>query len=154
VAKVADFGFIGMTTYTRLGERSALPDARPLGGTVEWTAPECLVDADPYPISGSLDHPSYESCIDIYSFGLLSSYIGLDGKTPMEYAPNLSLSKTSGALRDLVVAKLEDYYSRDAPNCKDSFKEAAVFLAQQTLHLDSKQRIKSLRSIRARLFKT
>jgi hypothetical protein len=33
VAKVADFRFVGMTTYTNSGKRAGLPDARPRGGT-------------------------------------------------------------------------------------------------------------------------
>jgi len=154
VAKVADFGFVGMTTYNNAGERAGLSESRPLGGTAEWAAPECLVDADPVMTSRSLEHPSYESCIDIYSFGLLASYIALDGQTPLEYALNLSHSKTSDALRDKVVAKIKDYYSHDYPGCEPSLKEAAIYIAQQTLLLDSTQRINSLRSIRKHLFGT
>ncbi|KAH8589138.1 kinase-like domain-containing protein [Bisporella sp. PMI_857] len=152
VAKVADFGFVGMTTYTNSGESAAMPESRPRGGTAEWSAPECLENPDPFISSGSLQHPSYESCSDIYSFGLLSCYIALGGQTPIQYAPNLSVAKMSDGILDIVLARLEDYYCHDISNGESSFKESAVYIAQQTLHLDWYQRIKSLRSIRGEIF--
>jgi serine/threonine protein kinase len=151
VAKVADFGFVGMTTYTNSGKRAGMPDARPRGGTAEWSAPECLENPDPFMTSGSLQHPSYEACSDIYSFGLLSCYIALDGQTPIQYAPNLSISKTSDVMLDIAVARLEEHYCQDISNGERSLKAVAVYIAQQTLHLDWNQRIKSLRSIRGEI---
>jgi len=150
VAKVADFGFVGMTIYNPSGKRVGLPDGRPRGGTREWSAPECIENPDPFPTSGSVQHPSYGAPIDIYSFGLLSCYIALDGQTPIQYAPNLSICKTSDALLDIAVARLEDHY-QDTSNMESSLKEIAVNIARRTLHLDWNKRIKSLRSIRGEI---
>jgi serine/threonine protein kinase len=154
VAKIADFGFVGMTVYTNSGKRAGLPDARPRGGTAEWSAPECLEDPDAWISSGSLEHPQYEACSDIYSFGLLSCYIALDGQSPGQYVPNLSKAKLSGTMRDIVVTRLEEHYCQNSFDGEKSFKESAMYIAQQTLNLDWKDRIKSLRSIRGKVFGT
>lgn len=42
VAKVSDFGFSGIATYTNGGKRAWLPDNCPRGGTAEWTLPNAL----------------------------------------------------------------------------------------------------------------
>ncbi len=154
VAKIADFGYIGMSTYTKAGVRAPLPDGRPSGGTAEWAAPECLEHPDFYRESGSVEHASYRSCADVYSFGLLSCYIALDGQTPIQYAPNLSTSKVSGTLLDTVVAQLKDYHDRDEVDGRDSFRDPAIRIAQETLGLDPDVRIRSLRTIRPMLFGT
>ncbi|GAB1319630.1 hypothetical protein MFIFM68171_09840 [Madurella fahalii] len=154
VAKIADFGYVGMTVYNNAGVRAPHPESRPGGGTAEWSAPECLQHPDYYRESGSLEHPSYQSCIDIYSFGLLSCYIALDGQTPLEYVPNLSESKLSDSLLGKVVAKLKEYYRQGIVDGEGSFEEVAISIAHETLRLDSESRIQSLRSIRPMLFGT
>lgn len=154
VAKIADFGFVGMTTYTGSGQRAGLPDARPRGGTAEWSAPECLDNPDPWVSSGSLEHPQYEFCSDIYSFGLLSCYIALDGQPPAQYVSNLSKAKLSGTMLNIAVARLREHYSQRSLDGSESLEQSAVYIAQQTLNLDWKDRIESLRSIRGKIFGT
>jgi serine/threonine protein kinase len=154
VAKIADFGFVGMTTYTRYGKRAGFAVDRPRGGTAEWSAPECLENPDAWFSSGSIEHPQYEACSDIYSFGLLACYIALDGQSPIQYVPNLSKAKLSGTMRDIVVTRLEEYYCQNCFDGEKSFKELGMYIAQQTLNLDWKDRIKSLRSIRGKVFGT
>ncbi|KAK3343403.1 kinase-like protein [Lasiosphaeria hispida] len=155
IAKVADFGYVGMTTYNNSGERAPLPDSRPSGGTAEWSAPECLQHPDYYRESGSLKHASYQPCADIYSFGLLVCYVALDGQTPLEYAPNLSKSKISDSLLDIAIAKLREHYRHGMMiGGEGSFEEVAIRIAHETLRLDSEARIQSLRSIRSMLFGT
>jgi len=154
IAKIADFGYIGMSTYNRFGVRASLPDSRPSGYTAEWSAPECLVHPDYYRETGSLEHASYQPSADIYSFGLLSCYIALDGQTPLDYAPNLLKSKLSDSLLDLSVAKLKDHYRQAVVGDEGSLEEAAIRIARDALHLNSKARLQSLRSIRAMLFGT
>ncbi|KAK0716303.1 kinase-like domain-containing protein [Lasiosphaeris hirsuta] len=153
-AKIADFGYVGMTTYTKSGVRSPFADSRPRGFTPEWSAPECLQHPDYYKESGSLDHATYQPCADIYSFGLLSCYVALDGQTPLEYAPNLSKSKTSDSLLDIAVAKLREHYRQGMIGRGGSFEEVAIRIAHETLRLDPEARLQSLRSIRPMLFGT
>lgn len=151
VAKVADFGLVGMTTYRDDGLRAPLPDGRPRGGTAEWSAPECLVEPDYWMSKRSLKHPSYEVCSDIYSFGLVSCYIALDGQTPTEFVPNLSRAKLTDTLLDIAVARLRSHYRQRVPDAGKSLVEVAVHIAQQTLKLESNGRMQSLQPIRALL---
>jgi serine/threonine protein kinase len=153
-AKISDFGFVGIIISTPYGRQKGLAGDRPRGGTAEWSAPECLENPDTWFSNGSLEHPQYKACIDIYSFGLLSSYIALDGQTPLEYVPNLSNAKLSDTMRDKVVTRLEEHYCQDSLDGEKSFKESAMYIAKQTLNLDWKDRIDSLRSIRAKVFGT
>ena len=151
VAKIADFGFAGMVVYTDAGERAPLPDGRPRGGTLEWNAPECLADADPWTShldngqAQSLYHPQYSAARDVYSFGLLACYIALDGMTPKEMAPDIRASKMSGELTDIAVRHLRAHY-QSAPGVKPgtSIGEAAQKIAHMTLCLQPDQRTKSL----------
>jgi len=92
---------------------------------------------------------TFEPLDDIVGGGVF--HIALDGQTPIQYAPNLSISKTSDAMLDIAVARLEEHYCQDISNGERSFKAVAVYIAQQTLHLDWNQRIKSLRSIRGEI---
>jgi serine/threonine protein kinase len=154
ITKIADFGFSGMVVYTDAGKRAPLPDGRPRGGTLEWNAPECLNDADPWTsqlFNGqvqSLDHAQYSAARDIYSFGLLACYISLDGVTPKDMAPDLHAAKLSGELADIVVERLRTHYQSE-PGIKPtkSIGEAAQKIAQITLCRDPNERIKFLTTI-------
>jgi serine/threonine protein kinase len=154
VTKVADFGFAGMVVYTEAGKRAPLPDGRPRGGTLEWNAPECLNDADPWKphlLNGqvpSLDHAQYSAARDVYSFGLLACYIALDGVTPKEMAPDIHAAKLSGELAENAVERLRTHYQSE-PGIKstNSIGEAVQKIAQMTLCLDPDKRIKSLSTI-------
>lgn len=154
VTKVADFGFAGMVVYTDAGERAPMPDGRPRGGTLEWNAPECLGDADPWTseyLDGrvqSLDHAQYSAARNIYSFGLLACYIALDGLTPKEMAPNLHNAKCSGELAGIAVSRLEAHYEGESSSePTKSIGEAAHTITQMTLCLEPGKRIQSLTTI-------
>jgi serine/threonine protein kinase len=110
VAKIADFGFAGITMYTKYRKRTAYAGDRPRSGTAEWSATECLDNPDPWIPCCGLEYPRYKSCIDIYSFRLLSCYVALDGQTPGQYVPNLPRAKLSGTMLDKAVARLEEHY--------------------------------------------
>jgi serine/threonine protein kinase len=151
VAKVSDFGFVGMVTYNNSGTRAPLPGNRPRGATAEWSAPECLTSPDPYNDSGSLQHPTYEPCSDIYSFGLVSVYIALDGESPSQFVSNLSQAKISDTIRDVILARLEEHHFPDESDISKSTKWMAITIAENTLLLDWTARLKSTRSIRTML---
>ncbi|OQV07007.1 Protein kinase domain-containing protein [Cladophialophora immunda] len=154
VTKIADFGFAGMVTFTGAGKRAPLPDGRPRGGTSEWNAPECLDDLDPWKTdrsegrAQSLEHPQYHSARDVYSFGLLSCYIALDGMSPKQMAPDLQATKLSGNLVDVAVQQLQAHFQSD-PNIDlaKSVLGPAVRIAQLTLSREPQSRIMSLHGI-------
>jgi serine/threonine protein kinase len=154
VTKIADFGFAGMVVYTGTGQRAPLPDGRPRGATLEWNAPECLTNADPWTSEywdgrvQSLDHAQYNAARDIYSFGLLACYVALDGLTPKQMAPNLHDAKLSGELADAAVSCLQAHYeSGPGSEPAKSIGEAAQNIARMTLCLKPDTRIQSLSMI-------
>ncbi|KAI9770784.1 MAG: hypothetical protein M1840_003034 [Geoglossum simile] len=148
-AKIDDFGFAGMTTYTYDGRRAPLADGRPRGGTPEWNAPECLKNSDPH-TSYSLDHPQYKPSRDVYSFGLLTAYIALDGQSPNQYVDNLADVKLKGKMQDAAVARIEQYYKGDEAAQERSLQSAAVAITRSTLLLDPQTRAESLRALKIR----
>ena len=155
VAKISDFGFAGMVTFTDAGKRAPLPDGRPRGGTSEWNAPECLDDPDPWTsdrLNGkaqSLEHPQYDAARDVYSFGLLTCYIALDGVSPKQMVPDLQAAKLSGDLVDVAVQQLRAHFhgSPDFVSTK-SISEPAMQIAQLTLCREPGRRVKSLHTIK------
>jgi serine/threonine protein kinase len=157
VAKIADFGFAGMVTFTDAGQRAPLPGARPRGGTSEWNAPECLDDPDPWTTdaqcpspSPSLDHPQYRAARDVYSFGLLACYIALDGVSPTQMVPDLRAAKLSGDLVDVAVQRLGAHF-QDTHNVesRESIAEPAIQIARLTLVREPERRVRALDNIEA-----
>jgi serine/threonine protein kinase len=157
VAKIADFGFAGMVTFTDAGQRAPLPDARPRGGTSEWNAPECLDDPDPWTTdaqcpspSPSLDHPQYRAARDVYSFGLLACYIALDGVSPTHMVPDLRAAKLSDDLVDVAVQRLGAHFP-DTHNVEsgESIAEPAMQIARLTLVREPERRVRTLDNIEA-----
>jgi serine/threonine protein kinase len=156
VAKIADFGFLGMVVYSGQG-RAPLPDGIPRGGTLDWNAPECLEHADNLHsdqnmnLSDLLTRPQYQGSRDIYSFGLVSCYIALDGQPPSHYIPNLVQAKLSGETLRIAEARLRGHYSSDADD-GISIRDVTIEIARNTLNLDRDMRWKSLRDIREMIF--
>jgi serine/threonine protein kinase len=152
IAKISDFGFVGMVTYTNDGKRAPLPGARPRGGTTEWNAPECLENEDPWAILGdhSLENPQYKASRDIYSFGLLSCYIALDGQSPKIYVPELAKVKLSDGMVGATEAQIKWHYQRPDVDDESSLKDLAMSIARQTLSLDPEKRIASVGALSIR----
>jgi serine/threonine protein kinase/Fe-S cluster assembly iron-binding protein IscA len=151
-AKITDFGFAGMVSYTKGGIPIPTADSMPRGGTPEWNAPECLEIDGPFDrhISPSLDHPQYNPSRDIYSFGLLTTYIALDGQSPKQYVQNLADVKLSGRMLEAAVLQVEQHY-RPVEAARDrSLKGAAIDIVLETLTLDPQRRVESLRSLEIR----
>jgi hypothetical protein len=150
-AKITDFGFAGMVNYTQSGVRAPLPEGRPRGGTPEWNAPECLQNGDPFLpyTSRSLDFPQYKPLRDIYSFGLLTAYIALDGRSPKHYVQNLADVKLSGRMLDAVVLEIERHWPTELTFDR-SIKSSAIMVARKTLALAPTERVQSLRSLEVR----
>lgn len=154
VTKIADFGFAGMVTFTDAGERAPQGDGRPRGGTSEWNAPECLDDPDPWTtdrLNGraqSLEHPQYLPARDIYSFGLLTCYIALDGVSPKQMVTDLQAAKLSGDLVDVAVQQLQAHVqsSPDLVSTK-SVSGPAMQIALLTLCREPGRRVKSLHTM-------
>lgn len=157
VAKIADFGFLGMVTYSNQG-RAPLLDSIPRGGTLDWNAPECLDHPDNFHsgqtmgLSSLLKHPQYQSSRDVYSFGLVSCYIALDGQPPSHFIPNLVQAKLSGETLPIAEARLQDHYSSIDTDDSISIRDLTIKIARNTLNLDRNTRWKSLRNIREMIF--
>jgi serine/threonine protein kinase len=153
VAKISDFGFSGMATYNMGGQRAWLPGGRPRGGTTEWNAPECLddeaLDFANTPEFARREQVQDKSSRDVYSFGLLASYVALDGQSPKAYIPSLRDVKLQDTMVKAVQQRLEEYYS-DALN--HNLVDAMIEIADLTLRLDPERRTKGLGSIRQMLF--
>jgi serine/threonine protein kinase len=151
IAKIADFGFAGMVTYTRNGQRGPLPDGRPRGGTAEWNAPECLKDSDPFTKSSSLDHPQYKPSRDIYSFGLLIVYIALDGQSPKQYVKDVTEAKFSGKMIEASLRQISQHYETDHEmNMDHTLKGPAFGIVHKTLLLESEKRAKAVKDLEVR----
>jgi Protein kinase domain len=149
-AKICDFGFAGMVTYTGEGERRPSLDGLPRGGTPEWNAPEFLKSGDPFNThTFSPDHPEFEPSRDIYSFGLLTVYIALDGQSPKQYVQNLADVKHSGKMLEAATFQIEHHYPDEIAQDM-SLKSAAIGIARETLILEPQARAKSLRSLEIR----
>jgi serine/threonine protein kinase len=149
VAKIADFGFSGMATYNNKGQRAWLPDSRPRGGTTEWNAPECIKE----PIAGYFrlekEMPHDMPSRDIYSFGLLSSYIALDGQTPSSYIKNLQEVKLSDGMVKAVKIRLKEYHSHTLGDDWDrSLGNLVAQIIDVTLSLDHDKRERHLGGVR------
>lgn len=153
VAKVADFGFSGMATHTNSGQRAPLPDSRPRGGTTEWNAPECISGTGIFLQDAFRKHeqPQDMSSRDIYSFGLLSGYIALDGQTPKSYIPNLQQVKLSDGVAGAVKLRLKEHHSHTLSDDR-SLGNLAARIADMTLCLNSAKREKHLGGVRRLLF--
>ncbi|KAF3935409.1 Phytochrome [Dactylellina cionopaga] len=149
-AKIADFGFTGMTTYTRWGQRAPLPDGRPRGGTPEWNAPECLKTDDEAKAYDPLGHhPEYDGTRDIYSFGLLAAYIALDGQSPKQYIEDPTKAKLSDEMTEAAVSQIEKHYNPDETG-QDSLKNVVINIVRRTLNLVPQARAQSIRSLELR----
>ena len=157
VAKIADFGFVGMTTYTARGVRAPLPQSRPRGGTAEWNAPECLLVSDPITGPGArytLDYPQYKPGRDIYAFGLLATYIVLDGQSPKQFVDgDLTDVKLADKMLDTAVIAIAKHHSKAQEEAEGerSLKSTALAIARATLRLDPQLRSDSLRSLGLRV---
>ena len=150
VAKVADFGFSGMTTYRQDGLRVPSRDP-PRGGTVEWNAPECMRGASTTTSSSRQEQPYELPSRDIYSFGLLSSYIALDGQTPRSYIKNLDQVKLSDGMVEVVRARLNEHHLQTI-NDPSSLGNLVTRITDMTLSLDHNKRMKRLGDVRELLF--
>jgi serine/threonine protein kinase len=150
VAKVADFGFSGMTTYRRDGLRVPSRDP-PRGGTTEWNAPECIRGATTATFSPKREQHYELPSRDIYSFGLLSSYIALDGQTPTSYIRNLEEVKLSDGMMEAVNMRLKAHHSQNI-NDPNSLGNLVTRIIDMTLSLDYDKRVKGLGNIRWLLF--
>jgi serine/threonine protein kinase len=153
VTKIADFGFAGMVVFTDAGKRAPVPDGRPRGGTSEWNAPECLDDPDPWTTDRlnakvqSLEHPQYLATRDIYSFGLLTCYIALDGLSPKQMVLDLQATKQSGKLSDVAIQQLEAHFLDGSEDLEPSILKPTMQIARLTLCREPIRRLQSLRAI-------
>jgi serine/threonine protein kinase len=150
VAKVSDFGFSGMTTYGQGGVQFP-PRDPPRGGSAEWNAPECIRGASPATFSSLQQRPHEMPSRDIYSFGVLSSYIALDGQTPKSYIENLEQVKLSDGMVEVVRMRLKEHHLQ-ALNDPGSLGNLVIRITDLTLNLDPDKRMKSLGDIRRLLF--
>jgi serine/threonine protein kinase len=150
VAKVADFGFSGMTTHSHYGVRVPSRDP-PRGGTVEWNAPECTRGAGTATLSPMREQPYEMPSRDVYSFGLLSSYIALDGQTPKSYIENLEQVKLSDGMVEAVRTQLKAHHFQ-AMNDPSSLGNLVAGITDMSLSLDHNKRMKHLGDIRRLLF--
>ena len=150
VAKVADFGFSGMTTHRHDGMRVPSRDP-PRGGTVEWNAPECTKGAGTATFSPKREQPYEMPSRDVYSFGLISSYIALDGETPKSYIKNLEQVKLSDGMVEAVRTRLKVHHFRTM-NDSSSLGNLVTRITDMTLSLDHNKRMKRLGDIRRLLF--
>ncbi|KAK6517421.1 hypothetical protein TWF281_004078 [Arthrobotrys megalospora] len=150
-AKIADFGFSGMTTYTHNGQRAPFPDGWPRGGTPEWNAPECFQTEDPIAIYASDDNlPSHSRTRDIYSFGLLVAYIALDGQSPKQYIRDLDATKFSDRMIETVVSQIEKHYLPHGTVEEQSLKIPVIEIIRNTLSFDPSSRTEALRNLKLR----
>ncbi|KAF9459300.1 kinase-like domain-containing protein [Collybia nuda] len=152
IAKVADFGLSGMTTYRSDGLRVPGRDP-PRGGTTEWNAPECAGEVrPPVFVKGIYQEQPHElPSRDVYSFGLLASYIALDGQTPGSYVQDLAQVKKSDGIIDAVRARLEIHHREDMDD-SGSIGSLVSTIVNMTLSLDHEKRTKHLDNIRQLLF--
>jgi serine/threonine protein kinase len=141
-----------MATYTNNGRRAPLPDARLRGGTAEWNAPECFDNMDPWAMLGdhSLENPQYKASRDIYSFGLSSCYVALNGQSPKQYIPEQAKVKLSDGMVEATIAQIKCHYPGDCVGDQSSLKDPAMFVARQTLSLDPAKRTGSVGSLSTR----
>lgn len=151
VAKVADYGFSGMATYLNSGKRAWHPDSRPRGGTTEWNAPECVPGLYVNSLGQQEEQPQDMSSRDIYSFGLLSSYIALDGQTPKSYIKNIQHVKLSDGMVEAVKMRLKEHYFHTL-NDDRSLGNLAARIADMTLKLSHEKREKHIGGVRRLLF--
>jgi len=145
VAKIADFGMSGMdsqlpftTDYGRVGRVG--DSANPRGGTPVWLAPECHECTNVHQ-----NKPSR----DIYSFGLIATYIALGGRHPKTYAEDLVRTKQSDSMVETAVRLLKSYCARPLV---DKRLRQVVEIARSTLRLEPNDRIQSLNGIRRLLY--
>ncbi|KAF9459301.1 kinase-like domain-containing protein [Collybia nuda] len=152
VAKVADFGLSGMVTYRQDGLRVPGRDP-PRGGTVEWDAPECAGrPTPPIIVDRKRKETPYElPSRDVYSFGLLASYIALDGQTPKQYIRDLAQTKQSDKMINIVNTQLKTHHG-DVLDNSQSIGSLVSKIVEMTLVLDHGKRMKNLGDIRLFLF--
>lgn len=110
-------------------------------------APECIGDS----YSFSIGAQGRWSPRDIYSFGLLSSYIALDGQTPKSYTKNLEEVKLSDDMTRVIKTRLEEHHSSTLDDAR-SLGNLVAQIADMTLSLDPDKREKHLGGIRRFLF--
>lgn len=150
VAKISDFGFSGMTTYTWKGVRGPLPDNVPRGGTWEWNAPECLIkDSRVNDRTRFDEHPVNQPGRDIYSFGLVACFIALNGCYPRSFAENLDEAKLTDTMTNITKSLLSTYYESDPDT---SFMEKLLYIIENTLNPQPEKRMKTLDDMRGFLF--
>lgn len=145
VAKIADFGMSGVDSELpfisdrgRIGRLGS--SSNPRGGTPVWFAPECLEGTNVLQ-----NDPSR----DIYSFGLIATYIALGGRHPKTYAEDLVRTKQSDSMVETAVQLLKSYCARPSI---DKRLSQVVEIARSTLRLKPKDRIQSLNGIRRLLY--
>jgi serine/threonine protein kinase len=134
IAKISDFGFSAIITSN--------DHAR--GGTTYWNAPETLERSY---ISQENINPSHSSR-DIYSFGLVSMFIALDGQWPL-VPKEASKAKLKDEVFGCIAAKLR---KDNAALCRNTDQEALfIWLAKGTLRLKADERWGSLAGVRVAL---
>ncbi|KAF8992377.1 kinase-like domain-containing protein [Cyathus striatus] len=154
LAKLSDFGFSGLTTYTWRGQRAWLGDGgRPRGGTAEWSAPECL-GTGVLPVMKHYqirEEDRDKSQIDLYSYGLLASYIGLWGQNPRSFIDSLEDAKLNDEVVGIISRKLRAYYA-EFTGSEQELGGFLIDVVEQTLQLDPQSRTIDLKGVRKNLF--
>jgi len=145
VAKISDFGLSGcdIGDPILIDRAERMPGSETRGGTLAWCAPECLG-------SGTTDDPQHESPRDIYSFGLLATYIALRGRHPNTYAKDLMHVKLSDLMAETATQLLATYCS-DQPLVDTQWSKVAE-IARTTLRMKPEDRIQTLNGIRRLLY--
>jgi serine/threonine protein kinase len=149
VAKIADFGLSGCdvllpfktdTNRTKRMPTKLMLSSGTRGGTSVWLPPECLETTNDY---------QSQSSRDIYSFGLLATYIALRGRHPNTYAKDLIHVKLSDSMVETTMQLLAAYYSQPLVDTRWS-KIAEI--APITLRMKPEDRIQTLNGIRRLLY--
>jgi serine/threonine protein kinase len=137
IAKIADFGFSGIITS----------DDNARGGTAYWNAPEIIMGVHTSNSGGYKVEPSH-SYRDIYSFGLVSMLIALDGRWPIDPEESRKL-KLNDRVTQAIATKLR---KEDASLCWTADQQALfIWLAEGTLRLKPEDRWSSLAGVRVAL---
>jgi serine/threonine protein kinase len=142
IAKISDFGMAGIDMPLQGGGsvKRAGPSTQTRGGTTNWVAPECQY---------SSDKRQHEATRDIYTFGLLATYIALGGRHPTTYSKDLWRTKVSDTMVETAVELLKAYCSQPGSDSRLSKVEE---IARATLRKEPEDRIQSLNGIRKLLF--
>lgn len=137
IAKIADFGFSGIITS----------DDNARGGTAYWNAPEIINIGHFSGLGGYKVDPTH-SYRDVYSFGLVSMLIALDGHWPIDPEESRKLKLNDGVTQAIAAKLRKEEHSL----CWTADQQALfIWLAEGTLRLKPEDRWSSLAGIRVAL---